>query len=178
MFEGKKVGLRLMQSEDVWLLYRWFNDQRVLENLGSNHGYFCVSMDEEKAVVEKMLQDRKAMNFIIVRRDGNEPVGYIGLASIDDRSASAELRVIVGEAGEWDKGLGEEAIRLLLEHAFKARNLHRIWLRVAEYNARAIACYRKCGFKDEGRMRHDHYHKAAWRDALSMSILDSEFREG
>ena len=125
-----------------------------------------------------MLLDRRTLNFIIVRRDGNDPVGYIGLAGIDDRGASAELRIIVGEVGEWDKGLGEEAIRLMLEHAFNARNLLRIWLRVAEYNARAIACYRKCGFKDEGRARHDHYHKAAWRDALWMSILDSEFRGG
>ena len=178
MLEGEKVGLRLMQSDDVWLLYRWFNDQRVLENLGSDHGYFCVSMEEEKAVVESMLQNRKTMNFIIVRRQGDEPVGYIGLAGLDVRNASAELRVIVGEISEWDKGLGEEAIRLLLDHAFNLRNLHRVWLRVAEYNSRAIACYLKCGFKEEGRMRHDHYHRAAWRDTLAMSILDSEFRGG
>ena len=176
MIEGGQVGLRLMESEDVWLLYRWFNDQRVLENLGSGHGYFCVSMDEERLAVEKMLQDRRALHFIIVKREGGKPIGLIGLVGIDDRNASAEMRVTIGEVEEWDKGLGADAITVLLDHAFNARNLHRIWLRVTDYNARAIACYRKCGFREEGRSRHDHYHKGAWRDALQMSMLDSEFR--
>ncbi len=176
MIEGRQVGLRLMESQDVWLLYRWFNDQRVLEDLGSGHGYFCVSMEGEKSTVERMLNDRHALYFIIVKREGDRPIGLIGLASIDERNASAEMRVIVGEVNEWDKGLGKDAIDVLLDHAFNVRNMHRIWLRVAEYNARAIACYRKCGFKDEGRSRHDHYHKGSWRDALLMSLLDSEFR--
>ena len=176
MIEGRQVGLRLMESEDVWLLYRWFNDQRVLEDLGSDHGYFCTSMDEEKSAVEKMLQDRRATHFIIVKREGAKPIGYAGLVGFNDRSASAELRIVIGEVSEWDKGLGEDAIKVLLEHAFNAKNLHRVWLRTAEYNARAIACYRKCGFVEEGRMRHDHYHKAGWRDALLMSILSSEHR--
>ncbi len=178
MFEGKKVGLRLMQTEDVWLLFRWFNDQRVLEDLGSDHGYFCVSMDQEKTAVERMLQDRKALYFIISKLDGGSSIGIICLANIDERNASAELRIIIGEVNEWGMGLGEEAIKLLLHHAFNAKNLHRVWLRVAEYNARAIACYRNSGFREEGRMRHDHYHNAAWKDALLMSILDSEYREG
>jgi RimJ/RimL family protein N-acetyltransferase len=178
MIEGKQVGLRLMESEDVWLLYRWFNDQRVLEDLGTDHGYFCVSMDQEKMAMEKMVQDRKALYFIISKLDGAIPIGVMGLANIDERNASAELRIVIGEASEWGKGLGEEAIGLLLDHAFNAKNLHRVWLRVAEYNVRAIACYRKCGFVEDGRMRHDHYHKAGWRDALLMSILSSEHRGG
>jgi len=177
MIEGKQVGLRLMESQDVWLLYRWFNDQRVLEDLGSEHGFFCVSMEEEKAVVEKMLQDRRASYFIIMRKEGGEPIGLIGLANIDQRNASAELRIIVGEVNEWGKGLGKDAIKVLLNHAFQAKGFHRIWLRVAEYNGRALALYRSCGFTEEGRSRHDHYHKGAWRDAMLMSILDAEFRE-
>jgi RimJ/RimL family protein N-acetyltransferase len=176
MLEGRLVNLRLMESQDVWLLYRWFNDQRVLEDLGSGHGFFCVSMEEEKSNLERMLQDRRAMHFIIMKREGNQPIGLIGLVGIDDRNASTELRIIIGEVGEWDKGLGEDAIGVLLGHAFNAKNLHRVWLRVAEYNERALACYRKCGFREEGRSRHDHYHKGAWRDALLMSILSSEFR--
>ena len=33
MIRGGQVGLRPMVSEDSWLLYKWFNDQRVLENI-------------------------------------------------------------------------------------------------------------------------------------------------
>ncbi len=70
----------------------------------------------------------------------------------------------------------EEAVRLLLDFAFNSRNMHRIWLRVAEYNRRAIRLYKRSGFVEEGRSRHDHYHKGKWQDALRMSILSSEWR--
>ena len=55
-------------------------------------------------------------------------------------------------------------------------NMHRVWLRVAEQNKRAIACYKKCGFKVEGTLRDDHYAGDAWRNSYVMSILDSDFR--
>ena len=40
---------------------------------------------------------------------------------------------------------------------------------------RAKACYENSGFRLEGRLRHDHFHKGAFRDALIMSILKEEF---
>jgi len=165
-----------METQDVWIMFKWFNDQRVLEDLGAEHIWFCTSMEEEKLIVERMLKDSKLLNLMIIRLDDNKPIGIIILANIDARNASAELRVIIGEVEEWGKGLGEEAIRMLLDHAFNVLNLHRIWLRVAEYNYRAIRLYKKCGFLEEGRSRHDHFHKGDWRDALSMSMLADEFR--
>jgi RimJ/RimL family protein N-acetyltransferase len=51
-----------------------------------------------------------------------------------------------------DRGLDTEALRLALGFGF-ATGLHRVSVRVLTSNARAIACYRKCGFVEEGRER-------------------------
>lgn len=44
------------------------------------------------------------------------------------------------------KGLGTEVTMAVLRYAFEVLGLHRVDLRVLEYNKRAIACYQKCGF--------------------------------
>ncbi|MGD1059865.1 MAG: GNAT family protein [Methanomassiliicoccales archaeon] len=176
MLEGKSVGLRPLEAVDAWLLHKWFNDQRVLEDLGAEHLYFAVSLEEEAAVTQHMVNDDEAVWFIVHELEQREPIGIIGLAAMDRRSSSAELRVVIGEPKHWNKGLGTESIKIMLDQAFTVRNLHRVWLRVAAYNERAISYYRKCGFSLEGRARHDHFHKGGWKDALHMSILEDEFR--
>ncbi len=175
MLEGKLVGLKPLEMVDAWLLHKWFNDQRVLEDLGADHLYFAVSLEEENAVVQHMVNDEDAVWFIVTELKKKEPIGIIGLAAIDKRSASAELRVVIGEPSFWDKGYGSDAIGIVLREAFVARNLHRVWLRVVAYNERAKSCYLKCGFVLEGTARHDHFHKGAWQDAHHMSILEHEY---
>ena len=44
-------------------------------------------------------------------------------------------------------------MRLLLDYAFRIRNLRRVWLEVHAANERAIRAYKACGFVEEGRMR-------------------------
>ena len=178
MIVGSKVGLRPMESHDALLLHRWFNDHRVLEDLGAEHICFCASLEEEKAFVDRTLRDDRISYYIIVEREGGRPLGLIGLANLDQRNASAELRVVLGEVGEWGKGYARDAVQVLLRHAFDVRNLHRVWLRVAEYNHRARALYARCGFREDGVLRHDHFHLGAWRDALIMSLLEHEWRSG
>lgn len=176
MISGKQVGLRPLEPDDVFVLFKWFNDERVLEDLGADNMFFCTSLEEERLVVESMLRDKESQFFIVVRLSDMEPIGIVGLAKVHERQASAELRIVLGEVDAWGGGNGPDAIRVLLAYAFDVRNMHRVWLRVAEYNRRAIRCYEKCGFVMEGRMRHDHYHGGSWRDAYYMSVLEHEYR--
>jgi len=176
MLKGKRIGLRPLETTDTWLMYRWFNDHRVLEDLGAEHMYFATSMEEEAEFVVSMTRDTGSVWFIIEMLEGHEPIGVVGLANIDQRNAAAELRIVVGEPSRWGQGLGRETIGLVLDYGFDTRNLHRIWLRVASYNQRAISCYRASGFVDEGAYRQDHFHKGRWQDARRMSILVDEHR--
>jgi len=176
MICGRLVGLRPLETEDVFVMFKWFNDERVLEDLGAENMFFATSLEEEKLVVDSMIGDGRSQFLVIHRLQDHEAVGIIGLANLDERNASAELRIVIGEVGAWDQGLGTDAIQVLLDHAFNVRNLHRVWLRVMEYNQRALRCYEKCGFQIEGRSRQDLYHRGAWRDAYRMSILEDDYR--
>lgn len=172
---GRTIGLRPLQSKDSWLLHKWFNDQRVLEDLGVHDTWFGVSMERQIQMVDERIASKRRRFFIINVLDGDRDIGLIGLDNVDERNASAELQVVIGEVDAWNRGYGREAIGVLLDHAFNSMNLHRVHLRVAAYNERAKSCYEACGFRTEGRLRHDHFHKGAYADALLMSILKDEF---
>ncbi|TQK20548.1 RimJ/RimL family protein N-acetyltransferase [Microbacterium sp. SLBN-154] len=73
-------------------------------------------------------------------------------------------------------GLGTEITLAVLQHGFEVVNLHRIDLRVLEYNHRAIRCYRRCGFVEEGRERDAALVGGRWYDDVMMSILEHEWR--
>lgn len=163
-----------MLSEDAWLLYKWFNDQRVLEDMGLRHALFCVSIEEERAKVSKKLASPTDRDFIIVDLMNERPIGWAGLSHIDLRNSSAMMNVVIGEPSEWDNGKGTEATSMLVEHAFEVMNIHRLYLRVAEYNTRAIECFTASGLTIEGTMRDDHYHRGAYASSYLMSVLREE----
>jgi RimJ/RimL family protein N-acetyltransferase len=54
--------------------------------------------------------------------------------------------------------------------------LHRVDLRVLEFNTGAIPCYRACGFVEEGRERESCVLEGEWYDDIFMGVLEHEFR--
>jgi RimJ/RimL family protein N-acetyltransferase len=60
---------------------------------------------------------------------------------------------------------------------FDKMNLHRLWLRVYDFNAAGIRCYEKCGFRKEGILRHDRFIDGQYHDTIVMAILEDEYRE-
>ena len=44
------------------------------------------------------------------------------------------------------------------------------------YNLRAIACYEKCGFRQEGIDREDALIEGQWASDMRMGILEGEWR--
>lgn len=65
------------------------------------------------------------------------PIGRIGYVEIDRRHRHAEIALLIGERDYWGRGYGTDAIIAYLGYLFHEVNLHKVYLRVEEYNARA-----------------------------------------
>ncbi len=103
-------------------------------------------------------------------------IGEIRLDAMDASDRRARLAIGLYDPQRLGRGLGREAISLLLTHAFSDLALHRVGLRVLAYNVRAIRCYRACGFVEEGREREAAFVGGEWHDDLVMGVLADEFR--
>ena len=91
------------------------------------------------------------------------------------RHRDGALRVVSSSVTAWGHsrtGLSQNASA---RYAFDVLKLHRISVRVLEYDARAIRTYKKCGFVVEGRERQSALVDGTWHDDVIMGILDGEF---
>lgn len=120
------------------------------------------------------LADEEAEHFVIAV-DG-AIAGMIQYAEEEDpqyRSAGMDIFLAPEYQG---RGLGTDAIRTLARYLLVDRGHHRLTIDPAADNARAIASYRKLGFRAVGIMRqYERGPDGSWHDGLLMDLLRTEF---
>lgn len=137
----------------------WFNGYR-------EHG---TTLEAQREWFNGYLQDDKR-DFYTIVADGR-PIGVVGLTDIDRENQQAELFIMIGEADFRGKGIGQQAVKHIVHYAFTTLGLHRVGLHVSANNVAAIACYRKAGFQEEGRLRNDRLVDGTFEDTLVMSVI-------
>lgn len=102
---------------------------------------------------------------------------FVGQARLTVNQEDNRARYAVGlfDPSVWGKGMGTNVTALVLRYAFEELCLHRVDLRVLDYNKRAIACYEKCGFVREGIEREGALIEGKYETDVFMSILDREY---
>lgn len=172
---GEDVELRRHKRRNYPLYARWYADEEVWRLTS------WTSAPMKRSAVERLFESREGsgMNdsFAIHRTGEEKPLGVVSLMNISEAHLSAELSVIVGDEGDRERGLGTEAIEVLLRYAFEELGLHRVGLSVFEFNATAISAYEKLGFREEGRLRQALRRDETFYDAILMSLLAPEWRE-
>ena len=173
--QGAHITLRAIRESDI--------DDRLA--IGRHHEFVHMCGGETLREPEYPSRDRWADWFRKTRAEdnlwiidlGGRCIGSAGFHHISPADHSATYRIGIFDAAQHSKGIGTEATRLLLEYGFTVKKWHRIELKVLEYNHRAIRCYQKCGFKQDGILRESAFIEGRYYSDIVMSILDYEYRE-
>jgi RimJ/RimL family protein N-acetyltransferase len=102
----------------------------------------------------------------------------VGTVSLGEFEHPRRLRLGIGifDTAVWGQGIGTEACRLAVKHAFEEADAHRVDLRVLASNVGAVRCYERAGFAIEGREREVLQDEdGIWHDDLIMAILRDEY---
>lgn len=174
MIEGNIINLRAQDVADVDRILSWVNDKEVTRHLNARYVY--PRLYEEQWIAGRASAPLSFTNvhFAIETKDGTH-IGGISFHSVSPEDRNAHLGMMIGDKQYWSRGYGTDALMTLLRFAFDEMNLHRVDLSVDASNSRAIACYRKCGFVEEGRMRDARYGRGEYEDQLVMGVLREEF---
>jgi RimJ/RimL family protein N-acetyltransferase len=169
---GTRVELAPLRPADSPALFAWIND-RELVTLSAP--FRPVSQEEHDAWFDDVRSRDDVRIFGIRLDDGDRLVGTCQLTGIHPLHRSAELRIRLGERGARGKGVGTEAVRLLLAVGFDQLELHRIFLHVFATNEPARRLYEHAGFRTEGVMREAVLIEGEWLDVVFMAMLRSEY---
>jgi RimJ/RimL family protein N-acetyltransferase len=175
MLKGEKVTLRAMKREDIQRQWA-FNNDVEFEILGGGDPWEPQSLARLEADFDQEAQKggRNGPGFAI-EADGKY-IGSCGLFNFDTVAQTCELGIGIGDREYQGKGYGRDAVRVLLDYAFRLRNLRKVWLRVNGDNERAIRSYRACGFQEEGRLRQHVWSNGRYIDLVYMGILRDEWK--
>lgn len=169
---GERVALGPLRRDLVPLYARWINDFATVRTLGLPPAPVSLEAEEAWFAAAATGTDRF---FTIYERDGWRPIGTVDLRDVDHRHGTAALGILIGEADARGRGLGTEAVRLLLDYAFTALGLHNVMLEVYAYNRAGLRAYEKAGFREIGRRREARRHLGRAWDVVYMDCLASEF---
>lgn len=165
-----RIVLRRPVPRDVETRLGLGRHKQIVEAYG---GTFDPAASFERSHAEAAIRFIEQQDYAWVI-DAGQFIGHIRLHGISRQDKRAALAIGIDDPSCLGKGYGTEAIRLVLAYAFSGL-FHRIGLRVLANNARAIACYRKCGFVEEGREREAAFVNGGWQDDVIMGLLDREF---
>jgi len=172
VFRGPRVTLRPWRESDV-------RDRLAI----GRHAEFVRMCGGDASDIQPMTEDEARAQY---EREcdahcswaievGGRCIGVTRLHSVRVQDRWAYLAIGLWDPADWGQGLGREATRLTLGHAFETMDLHRVSLRVLAINERAIACYEACGFRREGLERESCHVADQWLDDVMMGVLKSEY---
>lgn len=169
---GNNILLRQPKQGDLEQRLSYGRNSEIVKMFGGDSKSIAPLLAEEASQWLKGIED--APYAWIVEHNGHL-LGEAKLHSLNEHDRRARFAVGFYDHARLGKGLGQEVTRVVLRYAFEELKLHRIDLRVLVYNARAVNCYKKCGFTIEGTERESACVDGEWHDDLIMGILAEEF---
>jgi aminoglycoside 6'-N-acetyltransferase len=118
------------------------------------------------------LHDEPESTRLTIHHEG-EIAGMIQFAEeLEPKYRHASIDIFLAPAHQ-GRGVGSEAIGLVVDHLLGERGHHRITIDPATGNAAAIACYAKAGFRPVGVMRLAERDSdgRGWHDSLMMELV-------
>jgi RimJ/RimL family protein N-acetyltransferase len=170
---NEMIVLRELERADLAALTRWRADYSLVRLLGGSFRHIGSEVDSRW--FESYLESRSNnVRLAICLAETGQIVGVVYLLQIDWINRSAEFSIQIGEPSAQGRGIGEEATRIALRHAFADLNLRRVYLTVLAGNQRAQSLYEKVGFRAEGLFRAAAYKDGQYVDLIPMAILRDE----
>jgi RimJ/RimL family protein N-acetyltransferase len=174
MLQGRRVELRALSSEDVPRLCAFSRDLEVQLMAEFNPP----RPQSLEAVCQEFQEwgrpgNQAGVDFAIVV--GGTLIGTCGLGGVHPAHQTCDIHITIGDRNCWGQGYGRESVEVLLDYAFRIRNIRKVWLSVASTNERTLRCYRACGFVEEGCQRAQQWLDGQYVDAVLMGLLRDEW---
>lgn len=171
---GEKIYLRGLERPDLEGEYfDWLNDREVTKFLDS--GFFPNTMEKMEEYYSNIALSPNNLMLAIIDKESDKHIGNIKAGPINWVTGVASLGIMIGNKEFWGRGYGTEAIRLVLDYAFKSLNLHKVTAGIVANHQASIRAFQKAGFEIEGRAKSQFFLDGEYCDSLYLGIVKEDF---
>ena len=171
---GENIYLRGLQKSDLEGDYfDWLNDAEVTKFMDS--GVFPNTIEKMEEFYRNTVMSSNNVIFAIVDKETDKHIGNIKLGPINWITGIATLGIMIGNKEFWGKGYGTEAIKLVLDYAFKRLNLHKVTAGIAAIHQASIKAFQGAGFEIEAQLKSQFFLDGKYYDSLYLGITREDY---
>ncbi|UOY09356.1 GNAT family N-acetyltransferase [Muricauda sp. SCSIO 64092] len=148
ILKGKYCQLRALEPKDLDFLYALENDTEIWEISNTLKPYSRAVLKNYLGNAHRDIYEVKQLRLCICNPK-DESVGFIDLFDFDPKHSRAGIGIILNTTNR-NKGLGAEALSLLLDYTFSVLDLHQVYANILEDNLTSIHLFEKLGFQRVG----------------------------
>jgi len=175
---GGFIILKVLTEVDVassdW--YGWFNDIDTTAHMQKH--YYPNTRTKQVNYLRSLDEDDSTLQLGIVPTGGSMLIGVIGLHIIDYINRTTDISMVIGDKRYRHLIYAQEAMQLMIEHAFFTLNLNRITGGyVEDLKDWGLFLKRRFGFKGEGISRQQVFKNGVYIDTHRIGLLREEYIE-
>ena len=176
MFENYRIYFRGLEESDYEHSIAWRQDDEIWDMV-VGHRYYVSESFERQWVKKHVENQRDNIVFVVCDKQSGEVAGFVYLNDINLQNRSCHYAKLLGNKAFWGKGYGTEATMLALYYAFYELGLERVEATQLLTNKASIRVNEKCGFKNEGILRHAAFKNGKFVDLNLMGCLREDFMQ-
>lgn len=173
--ETDRLVLREFREDD----WRGLHAIESLEEVNRYQDYDLHTAERSRDYVKRIVADaaaepRVVIDLAITKRGDDTPIGRIGFRRSGHELRTGEIWFVLAP-GEQHQGLVTEAARAVIDMAFRALGMHRLYGDCDPRNTRSAALMERLGFRREAHFVQNVFIKGEWVDSLIYAVLAREW---
>ncbi|MGB5376850.1 GNAT family N-acetyltransferase [Muriicola sp.] len=171
VLKTNRLHLRELNNAYTPSFYTLRSDKKVLKFMDT--GPLENMMEAEKMIQENvaMYQRKEGLSWAITDKEHERFMGYCTFWKLDTKNARSELGFAMLPE-KWGQGYMEEALKAVIEFAFRQWQLHSIEANINPLNERSRQLLIKQGFRKEGYFKENFWYNGQFLDSAIYSLLE------
>lgn len=171
--KGTTVYLRALEPEDLDFVFCIENNEEIWEvsNTQTPYSRFLIRQYLENA--HQDIYEAKQLRLAICKKDSFEAIGLIDLFDFDPKNHRAGIGIVIQNPQERNKGVGAEALDLLIQYAFQQLNLHQLYANIGSNNEISLKLFTKFGFQKIGVKKDWNFLNGKYHDEEIYQLINT-----
>lgn len=145
---GENIFIRALEPGDLETLYKWENNPAIWRVSNTFAPFSKFVLEQYLVNAHEDIFTARQVRLMICTTEG-KPVGTIELFDFDPMNSRVGLGILI-EDKEQNKGLAQEALKVLIRYCFEILLLKQVFCNISASNEKSLHLFRKIGFADAG----------------------------
>ena len=171
--KGKQIFLRALEPEDLEFVHAIENDENIwhLSNTQTPYSKFLIKQYLEAA--QKDVFEAKQLRLVISNFE-NQALGMIDMFDFDFINKRAGVGILIRHEIDRGKGIGSEALELLIKYSFTHLQLHQLYCNISEDNKVSLKLFTKQGFKKIGLKKDWTFSQNKFQNEYLLQLIHTD----